>query len=294
MTLPRYPRFKAVGIEDQETCKTFIDKNSYGICELNFPNIFIWRNSEHPRLTLLDENLVILLEPDFEPAYFLPPLGRNNIAKTIETCLDRIPRMSRVPEEFARDHGAAFEVDEDRDNFDYIYLAKDLGELRGKKFERKRNRVRKFEILRDYTYEDLRRCHIPECHRLLERWFAAKGDDDPFIKAEKGAIGEALTSYEDLGLQGGVVLVGGRLEAFTFGMGLTGNMAVIPIEIANPEIPGLAQWINREFVCRKWSAYTYINREQDMGLAGLRRAKLSYRPVHFGRKYVIRPLSRDE
>jgi hypothetical protein len=84
-----------------------------------------------------------------------------------------------------------------------------------------------------------------------------------------------------------VVKVGGRVEAFTLGMRLTDDTAVIQIEIANPGLVGLAQWINREFVRREWLAYPFINREQDVGIAGLRQAKMSYQPERLVRKFNL-------
>jgi hypothetical protein len=287
MTPPLFPEFKPVGPEDRGFIKARLDARPFGICEMNFPNILIWKDSERPRCTILNGNLCILLEPTFEPAYFLPPVGGDDIEKTIETCLTVTPRLSRLPEEFARRYGAPFRVEEDRDNFDYVYLAQDLAELKGKKYDGKRNRIRKFESEFDHAYERLRPTHTEDCRRLLLQWFEAKGNGDPYMKAEKDAILEALALFEALGLVGGVVKVAGRVEAFTIGMRLDDDTAVIQIEIANPAFPGLAQWINREFVRREWTAYRFINREQDMGVPGLRSAKLSYQPHHLVKKFNI-------
>ena len=98
MTAPAYPEFKPVGLEDMAVFKDYLDREPSGVCEMNFANIFIWKDSEHPRWTLLNGNLCVLVEPDFEPAYFLPPAGGNLIPETIATCLAREPRLSRVPE----------------------------------------------------------------------------------------------------------------------------------------------------------------------------------------------------
>jgi hypothetical protein len=287
MNPPVFPEFKPVSLEDGDFIRSFLDAYPLGICEMNFPNILIWKDSEHPRYTLLNGNLCLLLEPTFEPAYFLPPIGENDIERTILTCLSAAPRLSRVPEEFVRRYGASFKVEEDRDNFDYIYLAKDLAELKGKKFDGKRNRIRKFERECDHSYERLEKERVEDCRRLLLQWFEEKGNGDPYMKAEKDAILEALALFEALGLVGGVVIVSGRVEAFTIGLRLSGDTAVIQIEIANPASPGLAQWINREFVRREWMAYRFINREQDVGVPGLRSAKLSYQPDHFVKKYNL-------
>ena len=107
------------------------------------------------------------------------------------------------------------------------------------------------------------------------------------MQAEKLAIYEALEAFEPLGVKGGVVKVGGRVEAFTLGDRLTADTAVIPIEIANPGLVGLAQWINREFVRREWPGFAFVNREQDMGVPGLRQAKSSYYPHRLLKKFNV-------
>ncbi|MGD1008957.1 MAG: phosphatidylglycerol lysyltransferase domain-containing protein [Candidatus Aminicenantales bacterium] len=287
MNPPLYPDFKPLGLEDQDLVKRYLDAHPSGVCEMNFPNLLIWKDSERPRYTILNGNLCLLVEPTFEPAYFLPPAGGNEVEKTIKTCLTHAPRLSRVPEAYVEKYGSAFRVEEDRDNFDYVYLGEELAELKGKKFDGKRNRIKKFESSFDHAYVELRREHSDDCRRLLLQWFEEKGNGDPYMKAEKDAILEALEDFEMLGLTGRVVTVAGRVEAFTFGMRLTDDTALIQIEIANPAFPGLAQWINREFVRREWSAFRFINREQDMGVPGLRTAKLSYQPDHLVKKFNL-------
>ena len=287
MKPPVYPEFKPVGLEDMAVVKAHLDREPSGVCEMNFANIFIWKDSEHPRYTTLNGNLCLLIEPDFEPAYFLPPAGGDRVPEAIAACLRHAPRLSRVPEEFVKRFGAGFRVEEDPDNFDYIYRVEDLIELRGKKFDGKRNRIRKFESTFVHDYSALTRADVPGCIRLLEDWFEGKANGDPYMKAEKKAILQALGSFEALGLKGGVVKVGGRVEAFTLGMRLTDDTAVIQIEIANPGLVGLAQWVNREFVRREWTEFPFINREQDVGIEGLRQAKKSYQPARLVKKFNL-------
>ncbi len=287
MNVPVFPEFKPVGLEDRAVIKDYLDRDEAGTCELNFANIFIWRKSEHPRLTLVNGNLCLLVEPDFEAPYFLPPAGDSRLAETVETCLSAAPRLSRVPEEFVRKLGGAFAAVEDPDNFDYLYSREDLAELRGKRFDGKRNRIRKFESTYVHVYEKLEEGHVDDCRRLLESWFTEKGNREPFLKAEKGAIHEALSFFGPLGLKGAVARVGGRVEAFTIGMRLADDTALVQIEIANPALVGLAQWINREFVRREWSGFRFVNREQDMGVPGLRKAKSSYQPCRLVKKFNV-------
>jgi len=287
LSRPAFPDFKPVGLEDQAVFAEYMDLEPSEVCELNFANIFIWKDSEHPRWTVLNGSLCVLVEPDFEDPYFLPPVGGDPIPETIASCLTVAPRLSRVPEEFVRRYGAGFKVEEDPGNFDYVYSRQELAELKGKKFDGKRNRIRKFESTFTHEYHALMRADVPGCFRLLEDWFEEKRNGDPYMRAERTAIVQALASFERLDLKGGVVKVGGRVEAFTMGGRLTADMAVIPIEIANPGLVGLAQWINREFVLREWAAYVFINREQDMAIEGLRKAKQSYQPARLVKKFNL-------
>ncbi len=286
MTIPLFPEFKPLGLEDRDLIADRLARHPSPVCELNFANIFIWRESERPRGTLINDNLCIRVDPTFEPAYFLPPIGDNAIPETVAMGLTHTPRFSRVPEDFVLRYGAGFRAEEDRDNFDYVFRADDLAELAGKKFDGKRNRIKKFESTYRSSYEPFGRSHAEECRQLLNKWCVAK-EDSPYMRAEKEAIREAIVRFGELGLKGAVVTVDERVEAFTIGTVLTPDTAVIQIEIANPEITGLAQWINREFVRREWRGFAFVNREQDLGVPGLRRAKLSYQPDHLVKKYNL-------
>jgi hypothetical protein len=287
LSLPCYPDFKPLGLEDQTVFNEYFERETSGVCELNFANLFIWKDSEHPRWTILDGSLCILVEPGCEPPYALPLVGGERIPEAMMACLRHVPRIARVAEDFVRRHGAGFRIEEDPPNFDYVYRVEDLAELKGKRYDGKRNRIRKFEATFAHEYHALTGSDVPGCLRLLDDWFEEKRNGDENVSADKRAIIEALTTFGRLGLKGGVVKVGGRVEAFTLGGRLNPEMAVISIEIANPGLVGLAQWINREFVRREWLAFRYINREQDMGIEGLRRAKQSYQPAGLIKKYNL-------
>ena len=287
MSRPAFPDPKPVGLEDRAVFDDYFGRRPSEVCEMCFANIFIWKDSEHPRWTVLNGNLCVLVEPDFEEPYFLPPVGGERVPETVAACLERAPRLSRVPEDFVARYGAGFRAVEDPGNFDYVYRRQDLAELKGKKYDGKRNRIRKFESTCVHEYHALTRADVPGCFRLLEDWFEEKRNGDLYMRAERTAILQALASFERLDLRGGVVKVGGRVEAFTMGGRLTPDMAVIPIEIDNPGLVGLAQWINREFVVRDWPDVAAVNREQDMAVEGLRRAKLSYQPDRLVKKYDL-------
>ena len=288
MSCPQFPEFKLIGLEDQDLLTAAIARHPSEACEIHFANIFLWRHFEHSKFTAVNGNLCVLCEPPQEPAYFLQPIGENDIDETIRTCLSFAPRLSRVDESFRTRYGGACRCELDRDNFDYVYRTEDLAQLKGKKFDGKRNRIRKFEKSYVFDYARLSRDHLPGCRELLARWLEVKAGSDGFVgNVWRSVVEEGLAHFDELGLRGGVFEVGGRAAAFSLGVRLTRETAVIPIEIVDPSYDGLSQLVNREFARREWADCRFINREQDNGISGLRRAKTSYYPHHFVKKYNI-------
>ena len=287
MTLPLFPEFKDVGLEDRDVFRTFLEGFPAEVCELNFGNAFIWRHFDHPRYTVIRGNLCLLFSPPGELPYFLQPVGGTDLPETIEACLSAAPRLSRIPSSFAAANCPGFRCAPDRDNDDYVYAAADLADLKGKKYDGKRNRIRKFEKGHAWRYLPLEPGRLPDCGRLFEEWAFEKNTDSAMARAQQDAIREAMIHFGPLGLSGGAIEAGGRIEAFSIGEALSPDTAVIHIEIVSPRFEGLAQLMNREFVRNALSGFAYINREQDMGVPGLRRAKESYHPHHRVEKHHI-------
>lgn len=287
MTPPHFPDLKAVGLEDGPFIRDFFARFPSEACEMTFANIYIWRESEKPAYTVHNGNLCVLCAPPGEPSYFLQPVGKTDLAGTVDACLDLYPRLSRVPEAFALRYCASHRIEPDPNNFDYVYASEDLARLKGKRYDGKRNRISKFERTTAYRFAKLGPDNVDGCRALLSEWFNGKGVMDSGIRAEETAILAALGEFGALGLTGGVVEVEGKVQAFSIGEPLTRDTAVIHIEIANPAFPGLAQLINREFVRKEWSGFAFINREQDVGHPGLRKAKESYHPRHLVKKYNV-------
>jgi len=285
---PVYPVLKPVGLEDKDSITGYLERFPPEVCELNFANIFIWRAIERPRWTVIRERLCILMEPPGEPPYILPPVGAEPFQETIEDCLRLAPRLSRVPESMVRSLGPDFRSEPDPGHFDYVYLAADLAELKGKKYDGKRNRIHKFERQHDYRYVEVGGDCPIDCRRLLDEWLEAKAGNGWDLEAQRAVVGEALSHFAELGLKGGGIEVEGRLAAFSIGTRLNSDTAVIMIEVVDPAFDGLAQLMNREFVRNAWSGLTAVNREQDLGIDGLRKAKQSYHPHHLVKKFNVR------
>ncbi len=289
MTLPRFPEFKPLGLEDRDLVAAALGRHPADVCELTFANMFIWREFERPKITLIHDNLCVLVAPADEPAYFLQPVGEARMAETLDACLSFAPRLSRVSGAFALRHGGTFRCEPDRDNFDYVYESGDLISLKGKRFDGKRNHIRKFERAHEYSYRRMMPGHLAGCRALLDEWLAVKAaNGSPAAGPWRPVIREACAHLDGLGLVGGVLETDGRVVAFSIGGRLNPETAVIHIEIVHPGYEGLNQLINREFIRHEWADCRFVNREQDCGIPGLRRAKLSYCPHHLVEKYNIR------
>ena len=290
--------FKPIEIQDKPLFDEFLRKDPPRISELTFTNLFIWRHHYRPVWLQWNECLLIIFHPQTGTTYGLAPFGPGDKKSALDVLSEEIAkqtsdvRICRVEEEFIKNHidPAKYAVVNDRDNSDYVYLTKDLIDLSGNKYHRKKNHLNQFIKNYAFEYHPLNTELVKRVLGMQEAWCrfrecVEKAD----LLAEDFAVREALTCYEELGYQGGAILIHSAVEAFSLGEPLNEDTAVIHIEKANPEIPGLYAAINQLFCLNAWSNFTYINREQDMGSEGLRKAKESYYPRHMVDKYTLLP-----
>ena len=194
---------------------------------------------------------------------------------------------------FLRDNfPGRFDITPDRDNFDYVYETAGLISLAGRKYHSKKNHLNAFyKNFPQAEYLPITEEIITLCKLELNGWYKQRlqdEPDDPFIKYERQAIIEVLNNFSAMQLKGGAIRLEGRIIAFTFGEQLNDDTAVIHVEKADPNIRGAYPAINQNFAEHEWSQMTYINREEDMGLEGLRKAKESYKPVKLIEKFNAR------
>ncbi len=261
------------------------------ISEHTFANLFVWRHSRPIRVLETDGSLILLAGEGSACTIFGPPLGTISLAHALDAARAATPRaviaIELIPES-RRDELRAAGLDpcEDRDNFDYVYRREDLAFLHGRNYHNKRNLIAQALADYDCTYESITHANLPQVIELQHRWCAARRcGETPHLCHEFIATSEALNNFEALGLTGGAVRIGGRLEAYTVAQALTPATAVIHFEKAMLEFKGLYQVINRWCAEHELGTYEYINREQDLGVAGLRQAKESYFPHHMVKKY---------
>ena len=184
---------------------------------------------------------------------------------------------------------AKFNITPERNNFDYVYLAQDLINLSGRKFHGKKNHLNAFrKEYPDAVYVPITEEIIPKCREELNVWYEMHkrtNPDNSFINYELAAINEIFDHFNEFKVKGGAILIDGKVAAFTFGEKLNSDTAVIHVEKANKNIRGIYVAINQNFVEHEWSEMIYINREEDMGVEGLRKAKKSYRPIKMIEKF---------
>jgi hypothetical protein len=259
--------------------------------------LFIWRHHYHYQWCFRADTLLIVGQTDDEPPFALPPIGKGNLAPAFEQLLEYLarhaqtPEIRRVPESLAQHYAGSLplEVIPDPANSDYVYRTESLINLRGRKYHRKRNHINQFSKQYSYRYESLERDLLEACLDLEEHWCRLRSCvENPALHQEEMAIREALLHFDQLDCLGGVILVDEKVVAFSLGEELNPDTAVIHLEKANSEFVGSYAVINQEFCQNGWSAFTYINREQDLGEPGLRQAKLSYYPDHMSDKVIVR------
>jgi hypothetical protein len=178
---------------------------------------------------------------------------------------------------------------EDRDNADYVYSSQDLIDLSGRKFDGKRNHLKNFYRNNDFEFAPVTKEMLPDIIEFQKQWCLARGcSDDLSLMNEGIAVMEVLEHFTELNVFGGVIKINGKIQAYTAASELNKDTAVVLFEKGNPDIRGIYQAINKEFVEKMLAKYKWVNREQDGGDEGLRKAKLSYNPDHLVAKYVVK------
>lgn len=278
---------------DQQKVCALLGEYPPCISEHTFTNLFVWSGSR-PTVRAEGERWMAFAARREEGLTMLgPPVGEVGLAAALgalrENAEEPVQGLERLPEstlEEARAEG--LEPQTDRDNFDYVYRRRDLAELPGRHLHDKRNLVTQCTRAHQCRYERITADLFGEVRNLQDRWCEEKDcGRTPGLCAEYNAIQRLLEHYEELDVVGGAVRVDGRLEAYTVGGRLNGDTAVVHFEKAMTALQGLYQVINQWFCRQELGEFEYVNREQDLGIPGIRRAKQSYRPDHMVRKYKV-------
>ena len=260
------------------------------ISELTFTNLYAWRQTRPIWIDIFKESLIFFAETRRGLVLLGSPVGPVSPAEVFSEYGSKIKGADRFPKAQLPDRALlpGVTVVDDRDNWDYVYRREDLATLAGRNFTRKRNRINQCLAAYNCRYEMITEETVAECLVMQDRWCAARDcETDPGLCGEYLAIEETLHHYTEFGLTGGAIRIEGTIEAFAVGEALNPSTAVCHFEKAMPRFHGLGQVINQWFARENLAAFTYVNREQDLGIPGLRQAKETYFPDHLVEKVRI-------
>ncbi|MDR2542832.1 MAG: phosphatidylglycerol lysyltransferase domain-containing protein [Treponema sp.] len=304
--IPYYPDFIPLDINHKDVLHPRLSLTSDGVSEFTFSGLYLFRNRYNYRISRnneadLDYSFVVsgkqLFGKERKKTFFMTPCSVpnpdileslfvthdywKNISETLYNQCQQSPIREKLEE-------IGVVIEEDRDNFDYLYYRNELAELTGKKFHKKKNHVNNFlNTYPDHEQKPISKELIPAAIKVLDRWqenlILRSEDEDGDYEAAK----EALDKFDTLSLKGSVFFVNRKPAAYCLGESLSGGrMFAIHFEKAIEDYRGIYQFMNKAFAASLPRFFTLINREQDLGSEGLRQAKMTYRPCGFVKKYT--------
>ena len=289
--------FHRASIEDKALYENYLLSAPERGCEYSFANHYLWGRQEMAFL----RGCVAYFSHFYGRTVYPYPIGDGDKRAVLEAIIadsrERgIPcRISGITEadreELERWFPGKFRIRPARDFFDYVYSIDALADLKGKKLQKKRNHFNRFRANHpDYRVEPITRENIPLAQNMVNSWYQArqKSDPDGDYLLESLAIAKAFRHFEELGMEGLLLLDGDEVLAMTMGSRLSRDTFDIHFEKAREDADGAYPAINCEFaryLRLKYPDVKFLNREDDMGLEGLRKAKLSYYPDHMVEKY---------
>ena len=297
--------FKDIDIDAKDKLQPYFDMVDYEACEYCFATLYMWQHLYKTGYYIGDGFAVLIGEYEGDTFSILPLCSKDKLPQVIDFVLNYFESIESklyfrgITQEIVDDlkeyYPGRFEYIEERDLFDYVYDAESMRTLAGRKNQKKRNHINYFlkEYEGRFEYKLLDKDNFDECLDLVKQWADNKEENNEYDEGmddELIGIKKIFNNYDVLrsNVKIGGIYVDGKLEAFTIGELLNPNMALIHIEKANPNIRGLYPFINQQFLVNEFSDVEFVNREEDLGIPGLRKAKLSYHPIRFVEKYTVK------
>lgn len=289
--------FKPITLEDKLWVTKYLKESGYQGCEYSFSTMLMWRDVFHTEVADLGDMLGYRGYSGKNRYVYAFPAGNGDKKAAIETLMENAKEKGHafVLRGFTKDWAdwleetfpGMFVIETSRDEWDYVYSVEKLSSLAGSKYHGKRNHIARFKDSGEWHYESITAANVEECRAMSDEWYHAQLNiGNITVLKEKPVLNFALDHMEELDLKGGVLYLDGKVVAFTIGEVLNKDTFHVHIEKAYSDIQGAYPMINQQFVLHEMKEYTYINREEDDGVPGLRRAKESYYPVKMIEKYT--------
>lgn len=292
--------FKELTLEVREQLEPFFNAREFLSCEYNFNVMYLWSNHYQTKYALTEHFLVLSEVINGEFITLMPMCKEEFFEEAFEAVLEyykenNLPfKMYVVDKPFkdfvVRKYGNTFDIISNRDYFDYLYDGEKLRTLVGKKYSKKRNHLNAFYSEYDgrYFYRKLTTDDKKTVCHFLRKWKSNKGETTDALDEELSAICKILSHIDQLDIKAGAIFVDDQLEALSLGtLTNNGKEAVIHVEKANENIRGMYPLINQLFLINEFPNVEIVNREEDLGIEGLRKSKLSYVPIKVLKKYSI-------
>ncbi len=294
-------KFKPIDLSAKNIIESYAKPWNMGCSDMSFANLFIW--GVNGKMEYAEHNHVLYIKLDFEkvPTYLwapIPKYGANvDYREAVYIAIEYMRSIGVEPT--LRSVWTPFKqkiqqccpelyIQPTEMAWDYVYDRESLATLKGKKLHGKRNHINKFmSKYPDYVYKVLDDSMIEECIALYKDWSDQKEELSIELFDEKTSVMLALHHRKALNLTGGCIFVKGELVAFTLGERLSDDMQLIHIEKAKADVEGAYPMINQQYILHECQNVTLINREEDMGIEGMRKAKRSYQPIKMIEKYIV-------
>ena len=298
-----------ITIEERPILEEYLRGFECGTSGLSFTSLYMWRNINDFSWQIIGDYLCIAglshLELDKEEPFLFPPLTKTGTydSKSLNTVIKEAKKifeskgyifsirlmpfhMMDILEEACPDE---FRFFDDRPNYDYVYRTQDLIELKGREYHSKKNHLNFFLNHYQYEYVTLTSAMAEQAMQFIREFNERKNLPDhemELLKMEERAMVDVFNNLEAVDYLAAAIIIDGKIEALSIGGRINGNTVTVHVEKANTAFRGLYQLINNEFCRHVAPNVKYINREEDMGIPGLRKAKLSYKPVKLVESHI--------
>ena len=289
--------FREITKDDKKIFDKYLRLTYHENSAFNFTNFYMWRKYYQARFAVEDDVLFIkygekFLQPFCDDAQILEAVKKivdeykKNPTEYIfinaeKNFIEQLEKISDLDFEFLPQHN----------RFDYVYSTQDLINLSGRKYHQKKNSVNAFrnsypaaQYVSDFT-DEIKNL----CVERMNIWYTEHDlQEYPALPFERDAIKELLDDFDFFDIKGGALIFADKVIAFSLGEQINSDTAVIHIEKADFDVKGAYAFINQQFAARTWKDLKFINREEDLGIAGIRSAKESYRPVKMIEKFHVK------
>ena len=282
--------FREVTLSDITSIKEFFKNAASQSCDVTFGNLFLWQQQFSQRVCIYKDTLFLRYGEEY-----LFPIGALSVKESIELLMleakeRNVPfKMKLLTEKqcelLKENFPNRFSFKHDLNNSDYIYTTENMITLSGKKYHSKRNHISKFDRMYNWEYELISVQNIVQCIEMNKKWDSENDYNDENLIREKVALKLAFEHFLELGLVGGVLKVDGEVVAYSIGEAINETTFCTHFEKALSDFEGAYAKMNNLFSKNELSSYEFINREEDMGIEGLRKAKSSYNPTYILNKY---------